>query len=336
VLDRRVAVQWNGEPLELAYREWPGEGPPIVLLHGLASNSKIWNLVAERLAPKWRVIALDQRGHGRSDKPEAGYDFATMVDDVRQALGRIGVERPLLVGHSWGGNVALDYAATVRPGPRALALVDGGFIELSRRMTWEEAEERLRPPQIEMPVVDFQQRMRDRLGERWSPAWEEATLGNFWVDDAGVQNLAEEWAEVPGFQGAIQAETGGTPATAPQAYVDRSPALQAQSIAAEGLTRALFFHYANDNVVPYTHARETMAQLAALGVPVSFYTSAGAGVPPVPPPVGYVPGCHCSSGAGAVEDKALGHADWPINIEGVVAPVEGYVPPISPPALPAP
>src|SRR5262245_15973074 len=139
--------------IELAYREWPGDGAPIVLLHGLASNKGIWDQVASRLAPRWRVIALDQRGHGQSGKPDGGYDFATMVGDVRNALAKLTVERPMLVGHSWGGNVALDYAANVRPGPRALALVDGGFIELSRRMSWDEASVRLRPPDLDMPVV---------------------------------------------------------------------------------------------------------------------------------------------------------------------------------------
>jgi dipeptidyl aminopeptidase/acylaminoacyl peptidase len=140
----------------------------------------------------------------------------------------------------------------------------------------------------------------------------------YWVDDAGVQNLAEEWAEVPGFQGAIQAETGGTPAQVPQAYVDRSPALQADAIAAHGLARAFFFHYAADDVVPVTHARETAEQLAARGVPVSFYTLASAGA------------CHCSAGAQATIEKAQGRPDWvaPL-VEGTLAPSAGFVPPIS-------
>jgi pimeloyl-ACP methyl ester carboxylesterase len=171
--------------IELAYREWPGEGAPIVLLHGLASNSGIWEQVAGRLAPRWRVIALDQRGHGQSDKPEDGYDFATLVGDLSHALRMLGVDRPLVVGHSWGGNVALDFAVNGNPRPRALALVDGGFIELSRRMTWDEAQVRLRPPDLVMPEADFRARMRERLGERWSPEWEAATMGNFWIDERG-------------------------------------------------------------------------------------------------------------------------------------------------------
>lgn len=156
----------------------------------------------------------------------------------------------------------------------------------------------------------------------------------YWVDDAGVQNLAEEWAEVPSFQGAIQAETGGTPAEVPQAYADRSPALQADAIAAEGLSRAYFFHYPNDNVVPITHARETWSGLAARGVPVSFYSAVGAPLPSVPPGVPPpTPTCHCASGAQAVIERALGLPDWPSNVEGVVAPVVGYAPPLSMPAV---
>src|SRR5919201_5850693 len=121
-VDGRVAVPWRGRSIELAYRDWPGDGQPIVLLHGLSSSSRIWDQVAARLAPRWRVVALDQRGHGRSDKPDEGYDFETIVADDRAALAALAAERPVLVGHSWGGNAALQYAVDVAPGPRALVM----------------------------------------------------------------------------------------------------------------------------------------------------------------------------------------------------------------------
>jgi pimeloyl-ACP methyl ester carboxylesterase len=194
VRDARVVVPWPDGRIELAYRDWPGDGAPIVLLHGLASSSRIWDQLAARLAPRWRVLAFDQRGHGLSDKPDGGYDFATIVGDLRHALAALGVERPLVVGHSWGGNVALDFAVNGEPRPRALALIDGGFIELSRRMTWQEAEQRLRPPDLVMPAEEFRMRMRERLGPRWSAEWEGATMANFWVDDRGYlqRNLSIE------------------------------------------------------------------------------------------------------------------------------------------------
>ena len=140
VVEGRVAVPWRDGQIELGYRDWPGEGRPIVLLHGLASSSRIWDQVAGRLAPRWRVVALDQRGHGRSDKPDDGYDFATIVADGRAAAAALGVERPLVVGHSWGGNVALQWAVEPGPAPRGIVLVDGGFLEPARRMSWAEAD----------------------------------------------------------------------------------------------------------------------------------------------------------------------------------------------------
>jgi pimeloyl-ACP methyl ester carboxylesterase len=194
VIDGRLRVASRDRSLDLTYREWSGDGQPIVLLHGLASSSRIWEQVAGRLAPRWRVVALDQRGHGRSDKPDGGYDFATIVADGRAALAALAVERPLLVGHSWGGNVALQWAVEAGPGPRGLVLVDGGFLDPARRMSWAEAEQRLRPPDLRMPLDQFRARVRERLGGRWSEAWEAATLSNFWVDGDGTlqRNLSIE------------------------------------------------------------------------------------------------------------------------------------------------
>jgi len=58
--------------LHFHVRQWSESGPPILLLHGLASSAQTWNLVAPLLAPDYQVIALDERGHGQSDKPDSG------------------------------------------------------------------------------------------------------------------------------------------------------------------------------------------------------------------------------------------------------------------------
>src|SRR3712207_3744640 len=105
--------------LKLAYRDWGGRGEPIVLVHGLASSYRIWDFVAPILAQRFRVVALDQRGHGRSDKPDGSFDFGTYVRDLRSFVELMGLGRSVLVGHSWGGNVVLQ-AAVDLPG-----LVDG-------------------------------------------------------------------------------------------------------------------------------------------------------------------------------------------------------------------
>ncbi|HEV2892029.1 MAG TPA: alpha/beta fold hydrolase [Frankiaceae bacterium] len=138
----------------------------------------------------------------------------------------------------------------------------------------------------------------------------------YWVEDAGVENLVEEWATVPGFQPAIQAETGGTPAEVPQAYLDRSPIAQVQAIAAHGLKRVFANHAAGDTVVTPTQAQELTGALAATGVPVSTYTFLG---------TGHVGGW----GYQQVVEKGLGLPDWAAPVvEGVIGPV-GFVPQVS-------
>ena len=93
--------------LRFHLRDWGGpDAPPaIVLVHGLASNARIWDLLAPLLAPNFRLAAIDQRGHGVSDTPDGGYDLATIAGDLAGALGALGWSRPLVVGHSWGAHV---------------------------------------------------------------------------------------------------------------------------------------------------------------------------------------------------------------------------------------
>ena len=118
--------------LRISYRE-VGEGDPtFVLIHGLASNQHIWDLAAPMLARHSRVYTYDQRGHGTSDKPDSGYDFKTVTEDLHSFLQLLNIQSPILIGHSWGGNVALNYAATYPTMIHGICLVDGGFIEISK------------------------------------------------------------------------------------------------------------------------------------------------------------------------------------------------------------
>lgn len=119
-----------GDGIRLHARDWGdgSAGRSVVLRHGLSSNARIWDGVASLLvAAGLRPVAIDQRGHGESEQPSSGYDFATVASDLSRALEALELAEPVLVGHSWGANVALHYAAE-RPGAVAgLALVDGAF-----------------------------------------------------------------------------------------------------------------------------------------------------------------------------------------------------------------
>ena len=180
--DRRVDI--NG--LDFHYRDWGGSGQCLVLLHGLASTCHIWDLAAPLLAEDYAVVALDQRGHGESAKPDEGYQFPSVARDLLGFIQAIELERPIIVGHSWGGDVALEFAVAYPSVARGLCFVDGGMIEPSARYsTLEETREQMAPPVLTGMTVDqFLGRIRNGNQARMmTPRVEEAILANFAVTD---------------------------------------------------------------------------------------------------------------------------------------------------------
>ena len=166
------------------YRDWGGSGQPILLLHGLASTSHIWNMVAPLLAEDHAVIALDQRGHGETDKPTHGFDFATVVQDALGIINHIGGPAPVVVGHSWGGSVALELAVRAPESVKGMAWVDGGMIDASARYpTVEDAKFEMSPPDFSgVKVESFMERVRTRHeGAGMAPGSHEVVMANFEV-----------------------------------------------------------------------------------------------------------------------------------------------------------
>jgi pimeloyl-ACP methyl ester carboxylesterase len=106
-----------------------GHGEPAVLLvHGIACDRRYMEPVAVHLAARHRTVAVDLRGHGRSDAPDGPYDVATHVDDLVEVCAALGVERPVVVGHSLGGVLTVVLAA-IRPAlPRAVAVLDAPIV----------------------------------------------------------------------------------------------------------------------------------------------------------------------------------------------------------------
>jgi pimeloyl-ACP methyl ester carboxylesterase len=91
--------------------ESAGEGPPLVLLHGIGSNSRSWRRQLESLSKTFKVIAWDAPGYGRSDDPpsEIKPSMRYYADQVRGLLDWLGLKRVFLLGHSTGGGVALEF-----------------------------------------------------------------------------------------------------------------------------------------------------------------------------------------------------------------------------------
>ena len=179
--------------LTLYYRDWGGSGKSIILLHGLASNSRIWDLVAPILASNSSVIAIDQRGHGKSDKPRGGYDFNSVTDDIAQFIIKMKIDNPVIVGHSWGGSVALSLAVRYPTLVSGLCFIDGGLIEISRAPgnTLKLALDRMAPPVWDGITEErVMQRMKQRnWGTRdstsLSASLEDIVMANLTVDNDG-------------------------------------------------------------------------------------------------------------------------------------------------------
>lgn len=175
--------------IRLHYRDWGGTGRPLVLLHGLASSCHIWDLVAPQLAEDFAVIAVDQRGHGLSDKPESGYDFATVGRDLEGVIRARGLEKPVIVGHSWGADVALEFAVAYPDVAAGICFVDGGMIEPSARpgMTLEKAREDMAPPVFAgMTSLALRDRFRNRVRPfPLPPEFDQVLMSNFEVLEDG-------------------------------------------------------------------------------------------------------------------------------------------------------
>jgi pimeloyl-ACP methyl ester carboxylesterase len=181
--------------VEVAVRVADSDGPeaPVLLVHGLASNARTWDGVADRLSELGHpVAAVDQRGHGHSDKPDTGYDFATICADlaaVLQGLGWTADARrlPLVAGQSWGGNVVLELAIRHPEATQAIVCVDGGTLELSRLFpTWERCRAAMAPPRLTgITAREFETMIRT-----WHPDWSAAgvagTLANMEVRPDGT------------------------------------------------------------------------------------------------------------------------------------------------------
>lgn len=107
--EARAAV--NG--VELAYFTWPGDGPTVLMAHATGFHARVWDQVVNRL-PGRRVISVDLRGHGRSEKPDAPYSWRTFGEDLAAFIETLQLTRLVGVGHSMGGH-SIALAAGLRP-----------------------------------------------------------------------------------------------------------------------------------------------------------------------------------------------------------------------------
>jgi len=119
-----VTAQGDGVNIQLA--RWGREGKPVFCIHGITANCRCWDVVAQTLESDYRVFAMDLRGRGGSEKPTSGYSVDQHCRDIVSLLDNLGLERPVIIGHSLGAFIALAFAARYPERIDRTVLVDGG------------------------------------------------------------------------------------------------------------------------------------------------------------------------------------------------------------------
>jgi pimeloyl-ACP methyl ester carboxylesterase len=177
----------DGVALRLRHRAGSAP-PPFLLVHGLSSNARLWDEVADRLAAAGHpVYAVDLRSHGESDAPEEGYDTATAAADVAAVGTALGLRGAIVAGQSWGGNVVVRAAAEHPALVAGVALVDGGWIDLPADFaSWQACEAALRPPKLNGATATGMRTWLRTAHPGWSAAAVEATLANLRVEPDGM------------------------------------------------------------------------------------------------------------------------------------------------------
>lgn len=172
-------VETNG--VRLHYLRSGGAMPPLVLAHGGLEDARCWAPAAEALAADHDVIAIDARGHGRSDSPTDGYDLATQAEDLAGAIAALGLEKPALLGHSLGAEAALVLAGAHPQLLRGIVLEDPGPWWMGWPATDEEktALTVMRERYEQYPHLPREVLLADR--RQRSPNWTEGERAA-WVD----------------------------------------------------------------------------------------------------------------------------------------------------------
>jgi pimeloyl-ACP methyl ester carboxylesterase len=226
-----------------------GEGPVLVLVHGIASNSGAWRDVLPWLAQHFTVVAPDLLGHGQSAKPRGDYSLGAYASGVRDLMIALGHERATFVGHSLGGGVAMQLAYQFPERCERLVLVSSGGlgreVHLSLRAAALPGSEYVLPLLAAPPVVRAGAAIGSffgRLGLRPGPDLAEfargyGSLGDIETRQAFIQTLR------------AVIEPGG----------QRVSARDRLYLAAEVPT--LIIWGSRDRVIPATHGRRAHAEM---------------------------------------------------------------------------
>jgi pimeloyl-ACP methyl ester carboxylesterase len=175
----------------ISYRS-AGSGPTLLLVHGITSDSSIWDRVLPGLAKQCTVIAPDLAGHGESDKPRGDYSLGAHASTLRDLLLTLGHDRATVVGHSLGGGIAMQFSYQFPEMCERLVLVDSGGlgreVSLLLRAATLPGSDLVLPLLAASRLLDAGARvggLLDRVGLRLGTDLEQMARGHSTLSDAG-------------------------------------------------------------------------------------------------------------------------------------------------------
>lgn len=167
-------IATNG--IQLYYTRTGGDKPPVVLAHGFSDDGLCWTPVAQQLERDYDVIMVDARGHGRSDAPDGGYHATSMATDLAGVITGLGLNKPVVMGHSMGGSTTMALAGLFPDLPGAIIIEDAGA---SNIMADKSPEAQARLQQWHDRMVNLQSKTHAELiqhARTETPTWAEPEL----------------------------------------------------------------------------------------------------------------------------------------------------------------
>ena len=172
------------DAVKLHYLDWGGDGPALLFLHGLGDTAHIFDELAPAFSDRFRVLGLTRRGHGRSNKPDGGYDTATLVEDVRKFLVEMKVARVTLVGHSIAGDELTAFAGKYPGRVDKLVYLDAACKRGAIREVLEKTPRQLQPGAADVKSYESFRTFLTGAGF-WSDAWEANVRDMMVLDERG-------------------------------------------------------------------------------------------------------------------------------------------------------
>jgi pimeloyl-ACP methyl ester carboxylesterase len=244
-------LELERDGVRLAVRDYGGEGSAVLLLHGLAGHAGEWEQTASWLTPRHRVLALEGRGHGRSERRPDDVSRAAHVADVAHAIEQLGIGPVALVGQSFGGLAALLVAAERPQLVRALVLAEasplapddpagvaaevGGWLAdwpapfASREAAVAYFADKDWSPNAAAAWADGLERCPDGLRPRFDADVMERTL-----HEAVARELWEEWEQIRCPTLVVRGAAGTLPPEVARAMAERLPGARVVELNAAG------------------------------------------------------------------------------------------------------